>query len=336
MLSNNKKMVVVVGPTASGKSDLAVKIAKKIGGEIISADSRQVYKGLDIGSGKITKKEMRGIPHYCLDVADPEKIFTAQDFKKCFNEAADKIYKKNKIPIVVGGTGFYIDVALGKIDTACTPPNQALRKKLAKKSVKELFKILKKINPERAKNIDAKNPVRLVRAIEIAKGKKGGITNEPPNGFFGLFGMVPERSEGQKGAKSSEAVAGRPRMSEEASLVSQSALWLGIKKSKEGLKKRIHKRLIKRLPGIIKEIKKLGPKAHQPRAGLTWKRLYDLGLEYRYISSFIRKKIDKKTMIEKLETEINHYAKRQMTWFKKNKDIHWVSKEKEAMKLLKI
>ncbi len=348
MLSNQKKLIVIVGPTASGKSDLAVKIAKKIGGEIISADSRQVYRGLDIGSGKMTKKEMRGITHYCLDVVSPRKIFTAEDFKKCFNEAIEKIYKKNKTPILVGGTGFYIDVALGRIEIADVSPNPTLRKKLEKKSAEELFKMLKKMDPKRSKNIDSKNPVRLVRAIEIANFKphpqplsfvrRGGrgINSKPLNGFFGLFGMVSESGqqadEEQKGTKSERRKselgvgfsAGRPRMSEEALLVSPTILWIGIKRPKEELKKRIHERLIKRLPGIIKEIKKLRD------GGVSWKRLFDLGLEYRYVSLFVRRKIDKKYMIEKLETEINRYAKRQMTWFKKNKKIHWIKNEKEA------
>src|SRR3989338_3879353 len=170
-MSNEKKIVIVVGPNASGKSNLAVKLAKKINGEIISVDSRQIYKNLDIGSGKITKKEMGGIPHHCLDVANPKKIFTAYDYKKCAQKAMQKIWVKNKIPIIVGGTGFYIDAAIGRVKLSNVPPNPKLRKKLQKLSTTQLFNLLKKLDPKRAKNIDKNNPVRLIRAIEILEGK---------------------------------------------------------------------------------------------------------------------------------------------------------------------
>ena len=167
-----EKIVVIVGPTASGKSDLGVMLAKKIQGEIISADSRQVYKGLNIGSGKITKKEMRGVSHYGLDIANPKKIFTAEDFKKHATQSLNKIICRGKIPIIVGGTGFYIDVLLGLRNTANVPPNPQLRKRIENKSANELFMMLKKLDPERAKTIDQHNPRRLVRAIEIAKIKE--------------------------------------------------------------------------------------------------------------------------------------------------------------------
>jgi tRNA dimethylallyltransferase len=163
------KMVVIVGPTSSGKSDLAVALAKKFNGEVISADSRQVYKGLNIGTGKITKKEMRGVKHHLLDVADPRKQFTVSDFLDLTNKTIVQIVKSGKLPIVCGGTGFYIDALLGEKQIPEVPPNPKLRKQLENKTTKELFKMLQKLDPERAKNIDAQNPRRLVRAIEIAK-----------------------------------------------------------------------------------------------------------------------------------------------------------------------
>ena len=163
------KIIVVLGSTASGKSDLAVDIAKKIDGEIISADSRQVYKGLNIGSGKITEREMKGVKHYLLDVISPKKVFTAIDFKNLAEQAIDEIIKKGKIPIVCGGTGFYIQTLLDNNQIPKIEPDWDLRKKLEKKSVEELFKMLKKLNPMRAENIDAKNKRRLIRAIEIIK-----------------------------------------------------------------------------------------------------------------------------------------------------------------------
>src|SRR3989338_8024568 len=165
----SRKIIVILGPTASGKSALGVKLAKKINGEIISADSRQVYKGLDIGSGKITKKEMRGVPHHCIDIVSPKKIFTVVDFKKCADKAIEKNFAKNKTPIIVGGTGLYIQAIVDNIVLPEVKPNWKLRKELEKKTTEEMFKMLKKLDPERAKNIDAKNPRRLIRAIEIAK-----------------------------------------------------------------------------------------------------------------------------------------------------------------------
>src|SRR3989338_9554155 len=123
-----RKIIVILGPTASGKSALAVKLAKKINGEIISVDSRQVYKGLDIGSGKITKKEMRGVPHHCIDIVSPKKIFTVVDFKKCADKAIEKIFAKNKIPIIVGGTGLYIQAIVNNIALPEVKPNWKLRK----------------------------------------------------------------------------------------------------------------------------------------------------------------------------------------------------------------
>src|SRR3989344_9637740 len=166
------RIIVIVGPNASGKSELGVKLAKKMNGEIISADSRQVYKGLDIGSGKITKKEMRGVRHHWLSVADPKKVFTALDFKKIAERAIYDIISRNKVPIIVGGTGFYIDAALGRVKLGGVSPNLKLRKKLGGKSATELLKILKKLDSKRAKTIEQKNPRRLIRAIEIAAWKK--------------------------------------------------------------------------------------------------------------------------------------------------------------------
>ena len=174
---------MILGPTASGKSALGVKLAKKINGEIISADSRQVYKGLDIGSGKITRKEMGGIPHYCLDIFSPKKIFTVVDFKKRADKAIEEIFAKNKTPIIVGGTGLYIQAIVDNIVLPEVKPDWKLRKELEKKTTEEMFKMLKNLDPERAKNIDAKNPRRLIRAIEIAKalGKVPNLAVKPPS-----------------------------------------------------------------------------------------------------------------------------------------------------------
>jgi tRNA dimethylallyltransferase len=178
-----QKILVVLGPTAVGKSDVAVKLAKRFNGEIISADSRQVYKGMDIGTGKITKKEMRGIPHYLLDVASPtaRKRFTVAKFQTQAYKAIETILKKGKLPIICGGTGFYIQSIVDGTVLPDVNANEALRKKLNHKSAEELVKILSKKDKNRLKAIDPKNKFRLIRAIEIATalGKVPSLIKQP-------------------------------------------------------------------------------------------------------------------------------------------------------------
>lgn len=273
-----QKVLVIVGPTASGKSDLAVRLAKRFNGEIISADSRQVYKGLNTGTGKITKKEMGGIPHHLLDVANPKKRFSVSDFVKKAKQAVTTIYHSGHLPIVVGGTGLYIDVLTGTINFPDVPPNQKLRKKLGKKSAEKLFKILEEKDPERAATIHQHNKVRLIRALEIIES----------------LGSVP-----QLGSRTSK----------------YDPIFIGLKPN--DLKERIYQRLIKRLPGIIRECKKLHTQ------GLAYKRMYELGLEYRYTSMYLQGKTSREGMVKKLFIEIRRYAKRQMTWFRRNKKIRW-------------
>lgn len=192
-----KKILVVVGPTAVGKSHLAVRLAKRLGGEVISADSRQIYKGLDLGSAKIPESKMEGIPHHLLSIADPRRQFSAAEYQKLSNSAIAKIFNKNKLPIIVGGTGFYIDAVVKGLVLPQVPPNQALRKKLEKKDTSELARDLKKLDPNRYQTIDLKNKVRLIRAIEIASalGKVPQLRMEPPQYEFIKIGLhLPEET----------------------------------------------------------------------------------------------------------------------------------------------
>jgi len=294
MKKDGRKLIVILGPTASGKSELAVKLAGKFNGEIISADSRQVYKGMDIGTGKITEKEKKGIPHYLLDVTSPKTRFTVTQYGKLALKSIDKIFQKNKLPILCGGTGFYIQALIDGIIIPEVKPDWKLRNKLEKKSTKELYKILQKLDPKRARIIDKFNPRRLIRAIEIViKTRK----------------TVPTL---------------------EKNPLPYSILMIGIKKSPEELKRLIKKRLLKRLHrGMINEIRKLR------EDGVSWKRLEDFGLEYRYIAQYLQRKINYEDMKEKIQKESEHYAKRQMTWFKRDKRIKWIKTKKEAEILVK-
>ncbi len=296
-----QKVIVILGPTATGKSDLAVKIAKKIGGEIISADSRQVYRGLDTGTGKITpdtknssnfstgqaKKKYvfthKNIPHYLIDVANPKNKFTVAEYQKKAIYAMAEIVKKGKTPIICGGTGFYIDAITKGTIFPEVPPNLKLRKALYSKSAIALFKYLKKLDKRRAKDIKNKNEqnnkVRLIRAIEIAKA----------------LGKVPKLKHDTNSARAENVLP-------------YKFIKIGLYLPPDELKKRIEKRVKKMFKdGLLKEIKKL------KKSGISEKRLKELGFEY-----------DSPTY-EKVVRETIKYTKCQMTWFKRDKEIKWIA-----------
>ncbi len=168
-----KPLIAIVGPTSSGKTSFSISLAKSLKksgiiAEIVSADSRQVYKGLNLLSGKVTKKEMAGIPHHMLDVANPKRVYSVAEFKKDAEKTIDAIHARGHLPILVGGTGFYIDAVTKGIILPEVKANPTLRKSLSRLSVDKLFAKLQNIDPERAEGIDKHNSVRLIRAIEIA------------------------------------------------------------------------------------------------------------------------------------------------------------------------
>lgn len=218
---NLPKIVCVLGPTASGKSDMAVEIALRFGGEVISADSRQVYRGLDIATGKITKEEMRGVPHHLLDVADPKDQYSVSHFKRDAEKAIDDILSRGKLPILCGGTYQYIQAVADNFITPEIPPDASLRDELSKRTTDELLLELQTLDPARAKKIDPKNPRRLVRAIEIAR----------------TLGAVPEVPDAPK---------------------KYDALKIAIQTDKETLRERIVARVKKRFAlGMAEEAEKL-------------------------------------------------------------------------------
>lgn len=288
MKPTRDKIIVITGPTASGKTGLAVRIAKRFGGEVVSADSRHVYRGLDVASGKATKKEMSGIPHHLIDVADPRRTFSVERYRKLALRAVRDILRKGRLPIVCGGTGFYIQAVA---DGAVFPevrPDRKLRAELAKKSAVELSAMLRRLDPARLASIDAKNPRRLVRAIEIAKA----------------LGKVPEPVR----------VA-----------LPYSVLKVGLQVPVRTLERNIERRTAERMrKGMIAEAR------HLRRQGLSLKRMRELGLEYRALADHLEGKSTKEELTARISLEDRRYAKRQMTWFRRDKEVRWFSPAETA------
>lgn len=287
-----EKILVIVGPTAVGKSALAVRLAKRLGGEIISADSRQIYRGLDLGSGKITRKEMLGVPHHLLDVANPKRQFSVAEYQILANSAIKEILERGNTPVICGGTGFYVDAVTKGMLLPQVPPNPKLRKELALLDGRQLMLTLKKLDKKRAGTVDPNNKVRIIRAIEIAKhlGKVPKLKSAPlPYEFIKIGISLPEIT----------------------------------------LKRKIKYRLRKRLrAGMAIEIYTLQKK------GVPWERFHELGFDQRYTALYLQEKINEREMLAKLLQSNVKYAKRQMTWFKRDKEIKWFD-PREYGKILK-
>lgn len=289
-MEQKPKVYVVCGPTATGKSDYAVELALRPpaggGGEVISADSRQIYRGMDLGTGKITHEEMRGVPHHLLDIRDPNQDFSVEEFQRLCFEKIEEILARGRTPIICGGTGYYIQSVTDNIIFQDIPKNEPLRAELENKSIDELKEILEKIPKEEGAKTDTENKRRLIRAIEIGR-------------FLGKIVCI------QKGPQKYEFEM------------------IGLDRPDEELRDRIGKRLDARIEaGMIDEVRKL----HNPPTGggISWERLENFGLEYRYIAEFLQNKISESEMIELLKTKIWQYAKRQRTWFRRDKRIKWI------------
>jgi len=290
----SKKLVVILGPTASGKSAMAVNLAQKFNGEIVSADSRQVYRGMDLGSGKISQKERKGVVHHLLDVVSPQKRFDVVRYRKLAQKAIAQIMKKGKTPILCGGTGFYIQAVVDGIVIPSVKPDWRLRLSLDQLTTEKLFEKLRKLDPNRAKTIDKNNRRRLIRSLEIVMK------------------------------------SGKPMPVLKKESLPYPVLMIGIKKTPDELKNLIAGRLQKRLKmGMVAEVKRLH------RSGLSWKRLEEFGLEYRFIAQYLQKKLSYDEMLKLIQKESEHFAKRQITWFKRDKRIYWIKTQKEAEKLVK-
>lgn len=277
----------IVGPTASGKSEFAVSLAKKIGGEVISVDSRQIYKGMDLGTGKV-KGRMRGsvytykgIPHYGIDIASPRTTYSSGRFQIYANKVITNILRRGKIPILCGGTAHWMDAVVYDQKFPDVKRNYKLRARLEKKSTVQLFAQLKRLDPKRAATIDAKNPRRLIRALEIVLSSKQPV----------------------------------PELTQESPY---TVKWIGLKTNNKTLSQKIKKRLNQRIKqGMFHEVKSLH------KQGISWKRLESFGLEYKYSALYLQNKLSKQEALDQLLHEIQRYSKRQMTWWKRNKNIKW-------------
>ncbi len=290
---NLPKLIVILGPTASGKTKLSIKLAEDFNGEIVSADSRQIYRGMNIGTAKVTKKEQSKIPHHLIDILNPGQDFNVALYKELAVKKIKEIQGKNKLPFLVGGTGLYIKSVVENIKFPKVPPQKELRKELERKNKEELFKIYKKLDPEGAKKIKKGNKRRLIRAIEVSK-----ITGKP---------FWSQRGKGKKIFDS---------------------LQLGIKPSKEDLNKRIEKRVKEMIRlGLEQETKKLVKE-------YGWIPLLQT-IGYQEWKEYFEGKTRKEEVKKQIILHTNQFAKRQVTWFKKNKNIHWIQDYKKAKRLIK-
>jgi len=304
-----EKVIVITGPTSSGKSSLAVKIAKKFNGEIISADSRQIYQHLNLGSGKVEgswKKEEKekvfvyqNIPHHLIDFLPLQKDYNVAHFQRDCLQKIDEISRRKKLPIICGGTGFWIRAVVYDLKLPKVKPNEKLRNQLTKLSAKDLTDKLKTIDPLRAETIDQKNPARLIRAIEIATA----LGKVPPLDIF----TDPQKRTGY------------------------DFLQVALVAEKQILEEKIKRRLKERfLAGMIEEVKQLNI-----RQKLSLEKIQSFGLGYFWIPLFLQGKIKKTELFEQVFMAERNYAKRQMTWLKKNPDIIQESDPKKIISLVK-
>lgn len=303
-----KNLLIISGPTATGKTSLAFNLAKKFDGELISADSRQVYKGMDVVTGKDLDKEVKT---WLLDVAEPNQPFTGADYQRLAWQAIEDIWKREKLPIIVGGTGFYIKALLDGIGTMGVKPDYKLREELNLLTVYELGKRLAKADSkrwERMNESDRKNPRRLIRAIEIAMDKHNS------GHYF---------TRQHKSSKNITPVKGKQNqlyihLNTVLYLSNIDFLWVGLKADFKTLYKKIDKRVDERLQmGAVEETKQLAKKYGWDIPSMT-------GQGYRELRGFVEGEITLDKAAARWTFAEHEYARKQMTWFKKDKRIVWV------------
>ncbi|WP_394527285.1 tRNA (adenosine(37)-N6)-dimethylallyltransferase MiaA [Lacrimispora sp. JR3] len=287
-----KPLIILTGPTAVGKTALSLRLAKAIGGEIISADSMQVYRGMDIGSAKITKEEMMGIPHHLIDVLDPREEFNVTVFQAMAKAAVEEIYSRGRIPIVAGGTGFYIQALLNDIDFTETGEDSSIRTELEKiaeeKGAAHLHEMLLMIDPESAEQIHANNVKRVIRAIE----------------FY--------RQTGERISKHNK----RERQKESP----YDFLYFVVNTDRDTLYQRIDQRVDQMVEqGLVEEVKRL------KASGCTRDMVSMQGLGYKEILDYLQGEYSLEEALYLIKRDTRHFAKRQITWFKREKDVRWLN-----------
>lgn len=292
-IRTKKPLIILTGPTAVGKSALAVALAKEIGGEIISADSMQVYRHMDIGSAKITREEMAGIPHYLIDVLEPAEDFHVVRFQSLAKDALQCIYAKGKIPILAGGTGFYIQSVLYDIDFTQTEEDAAFRSRLEQFSREQgneaLFERLRRIDPKSCEILHANNVKRVIRAIEFYEK-----TGKP----------ISEHNEEQRKKTSP-----------------YQFLYFVLNDDRSSLYEKIEKRVDTMLEsGLVEEVRKL------KNMGCTEELVSMQGLGYKEILEYLNGKCTLADAVYRIKRDTRHFAKRQLTWFRREKDVIWIER----------
>jgi tRNA dimethylallyltransferase len=284
-------LIVVLGPTASGKSGLGIALARRFHGEIVSADSRQVYRGLDIGTAKVTPQEQALVPHHLLDIADVRDTFTVSQFQKQAIAAIHDILARGRQPLLVGGSPHYIQAVVDNLAIPAIAPQPALRAALETRPLHELLAQLEQIDPQSYAIIDRNNPRRVIRAIEVtlASGKPFSEQRKMSEPLF-------------------------------------ASLLLGISWPRDILYRRIDSRVDLRMrQGMVDEVRQLLAQ------GVSLERLDALGLEYRYISRFLRGEFpSEQAMVERLKFAIHDFTRRQLTWFRNDPRIIWLEGDDEA------
>jgi tRNA dimethylallyltransferase len=338
------KTIFITGPTASGKSDLVIYLAKKFNGEIINADSRQVYKYFDVGSGKVSKKEMNGVPHHLLSIAHPKRNYSLGRWLRDAHKAVRKIIKKGKVPIFCGGTILYLKAIKEGWVLPEVKPNYKLRKELGKKTNEELYKEIKKLDPQRVKNLDPKNKRRLIRALEIiyTLGKVPKIKKEPKYEVLIIAPLHDSRIYTDiKRIHTDKLIHGLNRSNTDYTdnkNPHKSVLdpYQSVNKyPRESaldprLSARIKRRLLKRVPGIIKEIKKLR------KIGLSYKRIISFGLEYKWFGLYVLQNEPSRLrdFMDLCYKDILRFAKRQIRELRKTEGVVYVKNKKEAVQIV--
>ena len=290
---NRLPLVVLTGPTAVGKTSLSIRLAEQIGGEIISADSMQVYRHMDIGSAKVTREEMRGIAHHLIDVLEPEESFNVTVFQRLARQAVKDICSRGRLPILAGGTGFYIQALLYEIDFTQTKEDGALRARLeeiaSRQGPEELHRMLAQADPQAARQIHPHNVKRVVRALEYL-------------------------------AQTGEAISAHNER-EKKKPAAYRSLYFVLTDAREAIYARIDRRVDEMLKaGLVEEVRALKER------GLTRDMVSMQGLGYRQILSYLDGEYDLDRAVYLIKRDTRHFAKRQLTWFSREKQVCWVDR----------